>query len=70
MERGKGKELAEQRLDLEGSGALNVDVFCSLRSGRTVDQIVPGLRPGGEVIANESEREQSCQKRKLDFFVD
>ncbi len=41
-----------------GFGALNVDVFCSLRPGRTVEQIVPGLRPGGEVIAPESDREQ------------
>ena len=50
--------MAERKLDFVGFGALNVDIFCSLRPGRTVEQIVPGLRPGGEVIAVGLDREQ------------
>ena len=44
--------------DLIGFGALNVDIFYSLRPGRGIDRIVSGLRPGGEKIGAESEREQ------------
>ena len=50
--------MTEEKLDFVGFGALNVDVFCSLRPGRTVDQIVPGLRPGGEVIGGGVNRRQ------------
>jgi len=47
-----------ERLDFVGFGALNVDVFYSLQGGGAVDQIVPDLHPGGEVIGDESKREQ------------
>ncbi len=46
------------KLDFVGFGALNVDLFYLLRHGRTVEQVVPGLRPGGEIIGSKSEREQ------------
>ena len=41
-----------------GFGALNVDVFCSLHPGKTVEQIVPGLSPGGEVMGGGANRGQ------------
>lgn len=47
-----------ETLDFVGFGALNVDVFYSLRHSRTVDQIVPDLHPGGEIIGDESKRKQ------------
>ena len=46
------------KLDFVGFGALNVDLFYLLRHGRTVEQVVSGLRPGGEIIGSKSEREQ------------
>jgi ribokinase len=58
--------LAGKELDFVGFGALNVDLFYSLRSGGTVSQIVPGLRPGGEVMGNAMKRAQileSAQER-------
>jgi len=57
--------LSEKKLDFVGFGALNVDIFYLLRPGRTVDQVVPDLRPGDERIGAESERGQilkSAQK--------
>ena len=47
-----------EKLDFVGFGALNVDVFYSLRLDRSVDQIVQDLHPGGERTAAESERER------------
>ena len=35
-----------------------MDIFCLLHPGRTVDQIAPGLRPGGEVMGDGAKREQ------------
>jgi len=49
--------LVDSKLDLVGFGALNVDIFYQLRPGGKVDQIVPGLNPGGERMGGESERE-------------
>jgi ribokinase len=53
--------LSEEKLDFVGFGALNVDVFYLLRHGRTVDQVVPNLRSGGERTGTESERKQVLQ---------
>jgi ribokinase len=53
--------LSREKLDFVGFGALNVDIFYLLLPGRTVDQIVTDLRPGGERIGAESEREQTLK---------
>jgi ribokinase len=60
--------LSRDRLDFVGFGALNVDSFYRLRPGRTVDQVVSGLYPGGERIGADWEREQvleSVQKHAV-----
>ena len=49
--------MVDNKLDFVGFGALNVDVFYLLRPGSRVDEIVPGLKPGGERMGDESERE-------------
>jgi len=46
------------KLDFVGFGALNVDTFYSLLPKRNVEDIVPGLKSGGEKIGSESKREQ------------
>jgi len=46
------------KLDFIGFGALNMDIFCLLHKGNRVDQIISGLMPGGERMADESERER------------
>ena len=46
------------KLDFVGFGALNMDIFCLLHPGRTVDQIAPGLRPGGEIMGDGTKRKQ------------
>lgn len=50
--------IVEKKLDFVGFGALNVDVFCSLKPGAKANQVVPGLRSGGEIMGVESDREQ------------
>lgn len=58
--------MIDSKLDFVGFGALNVDVFYLLRPGGRVDEIVPGLRPGGETMGHESEKQiilTSAQQR-------
>ena len=40
------------KLDFVGFGALNVDYIYLLRPNIELSQIVPGLVPGGEVVAH------------------
>jgi len=49
--------MSKEKFDFIGFGALNVDNFYSVSSGRKVQDILAGLTPGGELIGNETERE-------------
>lgn len=50
--------MSVNKLDFVGFGALNVDLFYSLKDGRMLEQISPELHPGGEITGDESERQQ------------
>ena len=56
--------MSERKLDSVGFGALNVDYFYLLHPGKMVDQVVPGLHPGGERIGTELEREQILESAR------
>ena len=53
--------MSGSKLDFVGFGALNVDVFYLLRPGSTVDQVLPELRPGGEITGTQSQRQQALK---------
>ncbi|MGB9596650.1 MAG: carbohydrate kinase family protein [Candidatus Poribacteria bacterium] len=44
------------RLDFVGFGALNLDIFYSLKYGKNTENILPELHPGGEIIGLEKDR--------------
>ena len=46
----------ESKLDFIGFGALNVDIFYSLKAGKKTEDILPELRPGGEIIGSGKDR--------------
>ncbi|MEK7399027.1 MAG: carbohydrate kinase family protein [Candidatus Poribacteria bacterium] len=46
----------ESEVDFIGFGALNVDIFYSLKAGKKTEDILPDLHPGGEIIGSDQDR--------------
>ncbi len=50
------------RFDFIGFGALNLDTFCVLLPNEKLENILPDLKPGGERIGTEYDREELIKK--------
>jgi ribokinase len=46
----------ESEFDFIGFGALNVDIFYSLKADKKTEDILPDLHPGGEIIGSDQDR--------------
>jgi len=51
-----GGILIMSRFDFVGFGALNMDIFYSLKAGKRTEDILPELHPGGEIIGSKRDR--------------